>query len=163
VKWSCFSYVCTAPVESDDSLSIVTGAQLQVEKKCLLLRLRFSKVIGATLKKPPEWDQSSNLGGFNSKSRGVLAFTPKEGQRGHPKPGDVTIGSTTYSAALPAPVHTPKLQRYVDIMEMMRGPEDTPGYWVVSGARLSVQNGKIYLLVKYSLLNFVMQCETEAS
>ncbi|WJX53786.1 hypothetical protein P8452_39744 [Trifolium repens] len=163
VKWSCFSYVCTAPVESDDSLSIVTGAQLQVEKKCLLLRLRFSKVIGATLKKPPEWDQSSNLGGFSSKSRGVLAFTPKEGQRGHPKPGDVTIGSTTYSAALPAPVHTPKLQRYVDIMEMMRGPEDTPGYWVVSGARLSVQNGKIYLLVKYSLLNFVMQCETEAS
>jgi hypothetical protein len=48
-------------------------------------------------------------------------------------------------------------------MEMMRGPEDTPGYWVVSGARLSVQNGKIYLLVKYSLLNFVMQCETETS
>ncbi|XP_039684782.1 MACPF domain-containing protein At4g24290 [Medicago truncatula] len=33
VKRNCFSYVCTAPVESDDSLSIVTGAQLQVEKK----------------------------------------------------------------------------------------------------------------------------------
>lgn len=151
------------PVESDDSLSVVTGAQLQVEKKCLLLRLRFSKVIGATLQKPPEWDQSSNLGSLSNKSRGVLAFIPKEGQRGHPKPGDVTIDSTTYSAAIPAPVNTPKLQRYVDIMERMRGPEDSPGYWVVSGARLFVQNGKIYLLVKYSLLNFVIQCETEAS
>ncbi|KAI5383979.1 MACPF domain-containing protein At4g24290 isoform X1 [Lathyrus oleraceus] len=163
VKWSCFSYVCTAPVESEDSLSIVTGAQLQVEKKCLLLRLRFSKVIGATLQKLPEWDGSSNLGGFSNKSRGVLAFLPKEGQRGHPKPGDVTIGSTTYSAALPAPVNMPKLQRYVDITERMRGPEDIPGYWVVSGAKFSVQNGKIYLCVKYSLLNFVIQCETEAS
>ncbi|XP_027340118.1 MACPF domain-containing protein At4g24290-like [Abrus precatorius] len=163
VKWNSFSYVCTAPVESDDSVSIVTGAQLQVEKKCLLLRLRFSKVIGATLQKAPEWDQSSSLGHFSIKSGGILAFISKEGQRGHPKPGDKTIGSTTYSAARPAPVHTPKLQRFVETKEMIRGPEDTPGYWVVSGARLSVQNGKIYLLVKYSLFSFVMQSETEAS
>lgn len=163
VKWNSFSYVCTAPVESDDSVSIVTGAQLQVEKKCLLLRLRFSKVIGATLQKKPEWDQSSSLGQFSIKSWGILAFISKEGQRGHPKPGDKTIGSNTYSAALPAPVHTPKLQRFVDTTEMIRGPEDTPGYWVVSGARLSVEHGKIYLLVKYSLLSFVTQSETEAS
>ncbi|TKY60485.1 MACPF domain-containing protein CAD1 [Spatholobus suberectus] len=46
---------------------------------------------------------------------------------------------------------------------MLRGPEDTPGHWVVSGARLSVQHGKIYVHVKYSLLSFVMQSETEAS
>ncbi|KAL1364628.1 hypothetical protein HN51_012777 [Arachis hypogaea] len=163
VKWNCFSYVCTAPVESDDSLSMVTGAQLQVEKKCLLLRLRFSKVIGATLQKPPQWDQSSNIGYFSRKYGGILAFISKEGQKGRPKPGDKTIGSNTYSAARPAPVHTPKLQRFVDTTEMIRGPEDTPGYWVVSGARLSVQNGKIYLLVKYSLLSFVVQCETQAS
>jgi len=163
VKWNSFSYVCTAPVESDDSVSIVTGAQLQVEKKCLLLRLRFSKVIGAILQKEPEWDQSSSLGQFSNKSGGILAFISKEGQRGHPKPGDKTIGSNTYSSARPAPVHTPKLQRFVDTTEMMRGPEDTPGYWVVSGARLSVEHGKIYLLVKYSLLSFVMQSESEAS
>ncbi|XP_027920579.1 MACPF domain-containing protein At4g24290-like isoform X2 [Vigna unguiculata] len=156
VKWNSFSYVCTAPVESDDSVSIVTGAQLQVEKKCLLLRLRFSKVIGAILQKPPEWDQSSSLGQFSIKSGGILAFISREGQRGLPKPGDKTIGSNTYSSVRPAPVHTPKLQRFVDTTEMMRGPEDTPGYWVVSGARLSVEHGKIYLLVKYSLLSFVM-------
>ncbi|CAJ1937705.1 unnamed protein product [Sphenostylis stenocarpa] len=162
VKWNSFSYVCTAPVESDDSVSIVTGAQLQVEKKCLLLRLRFSKVVGAILQKP-EWDQSSSLGQFSMKSGGILAIISKEGQRGHPKPGDKTISSNTYSYARPAPVHTPKLQRFVDTTEMMRGPEDTPGYWVVSGARLSFEHGKIYLLVKYSLLSFVMDSETEAS
>ncbi|KAK7358758.1 hypothetical protein VNO77_00696 [Canavalia gladiata] len=163
VKWNSFSYVCSAPVESDDSVSVVTGAQLQVEKKCLLLRLRFSKVIGATLQKAPEWDQTTRFGHLSVKSGGILTSISKEGQKGHPKPGDKTIGSTTYSAALPAPVHTPKLQRFVDTTEMIRGPEDTPGYWVVSGARLSVQNGKIYLLVKYSLFCFVMQSETEAS
>ncbi|KAK7399326.1 hypothetical protein VNO78_10508 [Psophocarpus tetragonolobus] len=163
VKLNSFSYVCTAPVESDDSVSIVTGAQLQVEKKCLLLRLRFSKVIGAILQKAPEWDQSSSLGQFSIKSAGILAFISKEGERGHPKPGDKTMGSNTYSSARPAPVHTPKLQRFVDTSQMMRGPEDTPGYWVVSGARLSVEHGKIYLLVKHSLLSFVMQSQIEAS
>lgn len=77
-------------------------------------------------------------------------------------PGDVTIGSALYPSSLPAPVQTPKLQRYVDITEKVRGSEDTPGYWAVSGARLSVHHGKIYLLVKYSLLSFVMQSHTGA-
>ncbi|KAI4343505.1 hypothetical protein L6164_010844 [Bauhinia variegata] len=162
VKWNCCSYVCTAPVESDDSASIVTGAQLQVEKKCLFLRLRFSKVIGATVQKTMEWDSSPSLSQCSSKSWGILAYISKEGQKGHPKPGDVTIGSTTGSVGRPAPVHTPKLQKFVDTTEMVRGPEDIPGYWVVSGARLSVQNAKIYLHVKYSLLSFVMQAENKA-
>jgi hypothetical protein len=156
LKWNCFSYVCTAPIESDDSLSIVTGAQLQVEKKCLLLRMRFSKVIGATLQKPPEWNQSSNLNQSTSKCWDITSFTPKEGHRDHPKPGTVTVSSAVYIMNLPTPVNSPRLQRYVDRMEMIRGPEDTPGYWVVSGARLSVHSGKIYLLVKYSLFSFVI-------
>ena len=62
VRWNSLLYVFTSPIESDDSVSIVTGAQLQVENKCLFLRLRFSKVIGATLQKAPEWDQSSSHG-----------------------------------------------------------------------------------------------------
>jgi len=154
VKWNCFSYICTAPVESDDSLSIVTGAQLQVEKKCLLLRLCFSKVIGATLQKPPEWDQSSNLHQSRSKRLGITSFIPKNKHRDHPKPGEVFISSVLHAINLPAPVNAPKLQRYVDKMEMVRGPGETPGYWTVSGAKLSVHNGEIYLLVKYSLLSF---------
>ncbi|MCH97783.1 MACPF domain-containing protein [Trifolium medium] len=120
---------------------IAARAQLQVEKKCLLLRLRFSKVIGATLQKPPEWDQSSNLGQSRSK------FWDTARHMSHPMPGDVTIGSAPYPIGIPAPVNVPKLQRYVDPTEIIRGPEDTPGYWAVSGARFSVHNGKIYLLV----------------
>ncbi|KAI9114467.1 hypothetical protein K1719_014695 [Acacia pycnantha] len=156
-----FAYVCTAPVESDDALSIVTGAQLQVENKCLFLRLRFSKVLGSTLQSKPEWEP--NLDNLRHRSLGFCGLFTKEKQNGHPKPGDVTIGSATYSAARPLPVHTPKLLRFVDTTGMARGPEDSPGYWVVSGARLAVQYGKIYLMVKYSLLNLVMQSsETEA-
>ncbi|PNX86348.1 MACPF domain protein [Trifolium pratense] len=110
---------------------IVARAQLQVEKKCLLLRLHFSKVIGATLQKPPEWDQSSNLGQSRSK------FWDTAGHMDHPMPGDETVSPIQYSDALPAPVRTPKLQKYVDKMERVRGPADTPGYWAVSGAKLS--------------------------
>ncbi|CAJ2676763.1 unnamed protein product [Trifolium pratense] len=147
VKWNCFLYVCTAPVESDDSLSIVTGAQLQVAKKCLLLRLCFSKIIGATVQKPPEWDQYRSNWDFTS-------FITKVGNRNHPKPGDVFISSVPHNVNLPVPINAPKLQRYVDLKEIIRGPQDTPGYWAVSGARLSVHNGKICLLAKYSLLSF---------
>lgn len=50
------------------------------------------------------------------------------------------------------PVQAPKLLKYVDTAEMVRGPQDTPGYWVVSGAKLQLERGKISLRVKYSLL-----------
>ncbi|XP_028786229.1 MACPF domain-containing protein At4g24290 [Neltuma alba] len=162
VRWNSLAFVCTAPVESDDALSIVTGAQLQVENKCLFLRLRFSKVLGSALQNKPEWE--SNVDNLDHKPLGLCGLLiTNEKQKGHPKPGDVTIGSTTYTAARPLPVHTPKLLKFVDTTEMVRGPKDSPGYWVVSGARLAVQYGKICLMVKYSLLNLVMQSsENEA-
>nr|CAB3503932.1 unnamed protein product [Digitaria exilis] len=51
------------------------------------------------------------------------------------------------------PVHqAPKLLKFVDTAEMLRGPQDTPGYWVVSGAKLQLERGKLSLRVKYSLL-----------
>ena len=193
VKWNGFAYVCTAPVESYNTVSIVTGAQLHVERNCLLLRLRFSKVVGATLKKPSEWDQSSLKksvslkwdrnqvylnkspkwyqccglkhwnSAFSCMSAGCECIfqsnnntIKKRQNHSKPKPGDKTIGSSPFSAQPPAPVlHTPELQRFVDTTEIIRGPEDTPGYWVVSGAGLSVHNGEINLRVKYSLLSLV--------
>jgi hypothetical protein len=55
VQWKSFSHICTAPVESDDELSIVTGAEFEVSdaglKRVLFLRLRFSKVMGASVVK----------------------------------------------------------------------------------------------------------------
>ncbi|KAF7840180.1 MACPF domain-containing protein [Senna tora] len=61
----------------------------------------------------------------------------------------------------PVPTQTPKLLRFVDTTEMTRGPQDSPGYWMVSGARLFVENGKITLRVKYSL--FVFYHDEEAA
>ncbi|XP_028770150.1 MACPF domain-containing protein At4g24290 [Neltuma alba] len=156
VWWNSLACVCTAPVESNDPLSIVTGAQLQVENKCLFLRLRFSKILGSTLQSEPEWEP--NLSKLSHKSLGFcgLLFT-REKRKGHPKPGDVTVSSALYPTGPPMPVYPPKHLRFVDTTERVRGPENSPGYWVVSGARLAVHYGKIYLMVKYSLLSLVGQ------
>ncbi|KAL1320067.1 hypothetical protein AAHE18_14G029700 [Arachis hypogaea] len=66
VQWKNFSHVCTSPVEPEDEVSIVTGAQLQVEnygiKNILFLRLRFATVLGVKEVKHPEWDGSPGLG-----------------------------------------------------------------------------------------------------
>ncbi|KAL2231394.1 UNVERIFIED_CONTAM: MACPF domain-containing protein [Sesamum indicum] len=146
VHWKNFSRVCTAPVESDEELSIVTGAQLQVGyygfKKVLFLRLRFSTALGAVSVKYPEWDGSP-----------AITFTAV--QKPPPQPADVNVNSAVYPGGPPVPVQAPKLLKFVDTTEMKRGPQEPPGYWVVSGARLVVEKGRISLRVKYSLLTLV--------
>nr|KYP58319.1 Retrovirus-related Pol polyprotein from transposon opus [Cajanus cajan] len=156
VKQNSISYICTAPVESDDSASIVTGAQLHVENKCLFLRLRFSKVIGYTLKKVPEWDQSSGPDMFSIMYEGIEKEIQQKGIGCLASliQGDVTIGSASNCSSRPAPVRIPELLRFIGTEENNRGPKDTPGYWVVSGAKLFVQHEKICLRVKYSLFDF---------
>lgn len=47
-----------------------------------------------------------------------------------------------------------KLAKIVDSSEMLKGPQDLPGHWLVTGAKLGVEKGKIVLRVKYSLLNY---------
>ncbi|XP_057469868.1 MACPF domain-containing protein At4g24290-like isoform X1 [Actinidia eriantha] len=166
VQWKNFSHVCTAPVESDEDLSIVTGAQLQVGdygfKKILFLRLRFSTVSGATVVKHPEWDGSPGLArksGLIStliSHRFTTTFTKPP-----PQPSDVNINSAVYPGGPPVPVQAPKLLKFVDLTEMTRGPQETPGYWVVSGARLIVEKGRISLRVKYSLLTVILPDDDE--
>lgn len=156
VQWKSFSHVCTAPVESDDDLSIVNGAHFEVKesgmKNVLFLRLRFSKVNGATVVKKPEWDGSPSLGQKSGIISTLISSHFSTGQKPAPKPSDVNINSALYPDGPPMPTQTVKLLKYVDTMEMTRGPQDPPGYWVVSGARLVVDNGKISVRVKYSLL-----------
>lgn len=157
VQWKSFSHICTAPVEVDDDLSIVTGAHFEVGdlglKKVLFLRLHFSKAVGATPTKKSEWDGSPGL----AQKSGIIStlistrFTTGA-QKPAPKPSDVNINSAVYPGGPPVPAQTPKLLKFVDTTEMTRGPQDSPGYWVVSGARLFVDKGKISLRVKYSLL-----------
>ncbi|KAK6157035.1 hypothetical protein DH2020_011283 [Rehmannia glutinosa] len=126
VQWKNFSHVCTAPVESDEELSIVTGAQLQVGD------YGFKKPSLHSGPKPP------------------------------PQPADVNINSAVYPGGPPVPTQTPKLLKFVDTTEMTRGPQEPPGYWVVSGARLVVEKGRISIRVKYSLLT-VIQPDDDAS
>ncbi|KAK4254449.1 hypothetical protein QN277_009833 [Acacia crassicarpa] len=160
VQWKNFSHVCTAPVESYEDHSVVTGAQLQVEnygiKKVLFLRLKFSTVSGVTLVKRPEWAGSPALAAKSGLISTLISqhFTATF-QKPPPRPADVNINSAVYPGGPPVPVQAPKLLKFVDTTEMTRGPQETPGYWVVSGARLVVEKGKISLHVKYSLLTLI--------
>ncbi|KAF2320072.1 hypothetical protein GH714_023077 [Hevea brasiliensis] len=163
VQWKNFSHVCTAPVESDEELSIVTGAQLQVEnsgfKNILFLRLRFSTVLGATIVKHPEWDGSPGLAPKSGLISTLISHHFTSVQKPPPRPADVNINSAVYPGGPPVPVQVPKLLKFVDTTEMTRGPQETPGYWVVSGARLVVEKGRISLRVRYSLLTIVLPDE----
>jgi hypothetical protein len=163
VQSKYFSHVCTSPVESDEDLSIVTGAQFHIEnhglKKILFLRLRFSTVLGATVVKHPEWDGSPGLAAKSGLISTLISHHFTTVQKPPPRPADVNINSAIYPGGPPVPIQAPKLLKFVDPTEMMRGPQETPGYWVVSGARLLVEKGRISLRVKYSLLTVILPDE----
>ncbi|KAJ7945162.1 MACPF domain-containing protein [Quillaja saponaria] len=163
VQWKNFSHVCTAPVESDDDISLVTGAHFEVGesgmKKVLFLRLCFSKVVGATRVKAPEWDGSPGLAQKSGIISTLISTRFSTAQKQPPQPADVNINSAVYPGGPPVRTQAPKLLRFVDTTEMTRGPQDSPGYWVVSGAKLHVEKGKISLKVKYSLLTVILPDE----
>lgn len=163
VQWKNFSHVCTAPVQADDDFSIVTGAQLQVGshgfKKVLFLRLCFSTVRGAMLVKHPEWEGSPGLAQKSGLISTLISHPFTTVQKPPPRPADVNINSAIYPGGPPVPVQAPKLLKLVDTSEMTRGPQETPGYWVVSGARLMVEKGRISLKVKFSLLTVILPDE----
>lgn len=159
VQWKNFSHVCTAPVESDEDCSIVTGAQLHVGdygfRNVLFLRLHFSTVSGVVSAKYPEWDGSPVLARKSGLISTLISHHFTAVQKPPPQPADVNINSAVYPGGPPTPAQAPKLMKFVDTTEMMRGPQEPPGYWVVSGARLMVEKGRISLKVKYSLLTVI--------
>ncbi|TYH75866.1 hypothetical protein ES332_D04G047700v1 [Gossypium tomentosum] len=165
VQWKSCSHVCTAPVEVDDDVSIVTGAHFEVGvyglKKVLLLRLHFSKLIGAKAIKRPEWDGSPGLAQKSGIISTFISTRFTGAQKHAPQPANVNINSALYPGGPPMPSQPPKVLQFVDTTEMSRGPQDLPGYWVVSGARLIVEKGKISLKVycfgSFRLLNFPSQ------
>lgn len=162
VKWSIFSHICTAPVEYhgariDDSASIVTKAWFEVKgigmKKVLFLRLGFSMVASAVIRRS-EWDGPT----ATSKKSGLISMlmsTPFSSALNQPVQPKVDLNSAVYPGGPPTPARAPKMSHFVDTKELVRGPEDSPGYWVVTGAKLCVENGMIRIKVKYSLLTIV--------
>ncbi|KAE8698833.1 MACPF domain-containing protein [Hibiscus syriacus] len=150
------------PIESDEDLSIVTGAQLQVEnhgfKNILFLRLLFATVSGAIFVKQPEWEGSHGSVAKSGLISTLISHHFTQVQKPPPSPADVNINSAVYPGGPPVPIQATKLLKYVDTTEITRGPQEIPGYWVVSGARLIVKKGEISLLVK-SLLTALLPDE----
>lgn len=163
IQWKKFSHVCTAPVKydpnwtttRDDSAFIVTGVQLHVKKHdsktVLHLRLLFSKVSNFYVAQS-NWVRSSSensqkSGFFSAISTSITGSGEKE------KKPVVVVDSSVYPTGPPVPVQTQKLLKFVDISQLCRGPLDSPGHWLVTGARLVLEKGKICLNVKFSLLN----------
>ncbi|CAK7326828.1 unnamed protein product [Dovyalis caffra] len=157
-----FSHVCTAPVKYDPKWStrkdvayIVTGAKLQIKnhnsKSVLHLRLLFSKVSYSFIVQS-SWAQGSS--GFSQKSGLFSALsTSIAGNPAKDEPKRVVVDSSVFPSGPPVPVQTQKLLKFVDTSQLCRGPQDSPGHWLVTGAKLDLDKGKISLQVKFSLLN----------
>ncbi|GAV80563.1 MACPF domain-containing protein [Cephalotus follicularis] len=150
IKWKNFSHVSTAPIEHTEScigdlygVHIVTGAQLGVwdfgTKNVLYLKLLFSKVPGCTIRRSV-WDHSPT--------------TPSTVQRPDSASSSVLNERSTEDKKEDGSSHTSKLAKIVDLSEMSKGPQDIPGHWLVTGAKLGMDKGKIVLRIKYSLLNY---------
>lgn len=146
VKWKNFSHISTAPIENNESyigelsgVYIVTGAQLGVwdfgAKNVLHMKLLYSRLPGCTIRRS-FWDHTPSLN--NDKSKIV----------------DIVEGDTGHSSSGSKDRVTNKLAKLLDMSEISKGPEDSPGHWLVTGGKLGVEKGKIVLRVKYSLLNY---------
>lgn len=166
VQWKKFAQVCTAPVkyehrwlnpESDsDAAFIVTGAQLHVVKDVLHLRLLYAKVSNAYIVQS-NWMQTASEN--HSWKSGILSSisTSLAGNPDKEKSTPVIIDSGVYPSGPPVPVQTQKLLKFVDTTQLCRGPSDSPGHWLATGAKLDVEKRKICLRVKFSLLNLSSQ------
>jgi hypothetical protein len=135
IKWKNFAHVSTAPIEYTETnitdlsgVYIVTGAQLGVwdfgAKSVLHLKLLFSRVPGCTIRRSV-WDHS---------------------------PSSSSVHRTDESSSSSS--DNAKLLKIVDLTETFKGPQDAPGHWLITGAKLGVEKGRIVVRAKYSLLNY---------
>ncbi|RLN30882.1 MACPF domain-containing protein NSL1-like [Panicum miliaceum] len=171
VRSPLLSHVCTAPVQYhgariDDCAAIVTRAWLEVRdtcclKKVLFLRLGFSGVAAMKIRRS-EWDGPASVVPRKSGSLSARLSAALSGGLAQvpPPPAEeekVEVNSAIFPKGPPVPLPVQRMARHVDTTEVMRGPDDQPGYWVVTGAKLCVEGGKVALKVKYSLLIAVQE------
>eukprot|EP00252_Welwitschia_mirabilis_P024121 TRINITY_DN7033_c0_g1_i1.p1 TRINITY_DN7033_c0_g1~~TRINITY_DN7033_c0_g1_i1.p1 ORF type:complete len:602 (-),score=94.74 TRINITY_DN7033_c0_g1_i1:307-2112(-) len=163
VQWKHFGHVCTAPIKHDPtwvtesgSVFVVTGAKLEVikskSKKVLHLRLLFTRIPSCSIQKSV-WEHGSAV----SQKSGLLSTLSTTFSISQPKAKKtptIVLNSGIYHKGPPVPVQSPKLLRYVDNSEIVKGPQDSPGHWVLTAARLTVEGGKIALEGKFSILNY---------
>ncbi|KAJ4768736.1 MACPF domain-containing protein NSL1 [Rhynchospora pubera] len=161
IKWALLSHVCTAPVQYngpgiDECAAIVTKAWLEVKdiglRKVLFLRLGFSSVASMRIRRS-EWDGHSSISRKSGSFSGLISSRFSGSQEPvQPTKQKIEVNSAVFPKGPPVPLRVQKLSKFVDTSEITRGPDDLPGYWVVTGAKLCAEGGKISLKVKYSLL-----------
>lgn len=167
IKWKRYSNICTSRVkhdpkwletESNEGVFIVTGAQLLSKgkwpKTVLHLRLLYTFIPNCTIRKT-EWTvaQASRKSSFLMNLSTTFSFTQKT-VAAPEKQAPSALNSGVYPDGPPVPVNSAKLLKYVDTTEVVRGPHDAPGHWLVTAARLANEGGKIALHVKFALLDY---------
>lgn len=166
VQRRMFAHVCTAPVKYDpnwcsahrQTAYIVSGVQLHVRAHdsttVLHLSLLYTELAGYTVVQS-KWAHNtarlSGKGSFLSKSF-TAAASSGAAERDRQEPARVNVDSGVFAGGPPVPVGDQKLLKFVDTSQVTMGPQDAPGYWLVTGAKLDVEKGKISLHVKFSLL-----------
>uniref|UniRef100_A0A0D3F550 MACPF domain-containing protein n=1 Tax=Oryza barthii TaxID=65489 RepID=A0A0D3F550_9ORYZ len=137
IQWKSYSCVCTSKVDyNPEWLKRVPGGR------------GVFVVTGAQLVTKGTW------------SRKVLHlrlhYTHVPGcaiQRNEPAPAAL-LNSGVYPDGPPVPLQSRKLLKFVDMSEVVKGPHDVPGHWLVTAAKLVKDGGKIGLNVKFALLNY---------
>ncbi|XP_071713157.1 MACPF domain-containing protein At1g14780-like [Rutidosis leptorrhynchoides] len=169
VRWKRYSNVCTSIVKHDPNwlnqqpsgcgVFIVTGAQLiskgKWPKTILHLRLLFTYIPKCTIRKT-EWAGAPAVARKSSLYTNIssaFSFTQRSVANTQ-KQQVATLNSGVFPDCPPVPVRSTKLRKYVDTDEVVRGPHDSPGHWLVTAGRLVMDGGKIGLHVKFALLDF---------
>lgn len=166
VNCTRFSNVCTSVVKHDPDwlqgdargVYIVTGAQFiskgKWPKTVLHLRLLFTHLPDYTIRKT-EWrgaPEASHRSSFLTNLSTTFTFS-RRSVTDQPKPTSAVLNSGVYPDGPPARNCSAKLLKYVDTGEVLRGPHDAPGHWLVIAAKLVSEGGKIGLHVKFALLD----------
>ncbi|XP_047065425.1 MACPF domain-containing protein At1g14780-like [Lolium rigidum] len=168
VQRRMFAHVCTTPVKYDPrwcsghrrSAYIISGAQLHVKAhdstNVLHLSLLYTELLGYTVVQS-KWEHSTaSLPGkgtsFLSKSFATSSAAAEKDRQDRQEAARFGIDSGVFARGPPVPVGDQKLLKFVDTSQITMGPQDAPGYWLATGAKLVVDKGKISLHVKFSLL-----------
>lgn len=169
IQWNSYSCISTSVVKYNCEWSkrvsggvfIVTGAQLFTKgtwaRKVLHLRLLYTHIPNCTIHKS-EWTRApaaSQKGSFFTTISTTLSspFMHRNAQPAQ-KHEPAQLNSGIYPDGPPVPLQSRKLLKFVDMSEVVKGPHDVPGHWLVTAAKLVKEAGKIGLHVKFALLNY---------